>query len=200
MRVGLHRLSRPDQELVDKALKEDVDRGQLVKGYSPWGFPAFLTKEGAEYKAIRRKRRLVVDYRELNRVTVRKFFIIPNSDGIKSTVAGSRYVSTGDLKDGFNQLDNEPETMQKMAVLSATGSYLPRGLTFGPTNGPEDFQGLVFEVFARRLYKDHFIFVDDLAVATGRKECLPPGPSHVADVMAALEEKDSVILLSLIHI
>ena len=83
VRVGLHRLSRPDQELVDKALKEDVDRGQLVKGFSPWGFPAFLTKEAAEYKAIRRKRRLVVDYRELNRVTVRKFFIIPNSDGIK---------------------------------------------------------------------------------------------------------------------
>ena len=108
-------------------------------------------------------------------MTVRKFFIIPNSDGIKATVAGAQYLSTGDLKDGFNQLDNEPETMQKMAVLSTTGSYLPRGLTFGPTNGPEDFQGLVFEVFARRLYKDHFIFVDDLAVATGVRSACRPG-------------------------
>ena len=37
-----------------------------------------------------------VDYRELNRCTVRKFFIIPNSDGIKATVAGSKYISVGD--------------------------------------------------------------------------------------------------------
>ena len=178
VRVGLHRLSRPDSELVERAIQEDVDRGQLRRGYSPWGFPAFITKESAQYKAIRRKRRLVVDYRELNRVTVRKFFIIPNSDGMKATVAGSRYISVGDLKEGFNQVDNEPETSMKMAVLSVTGSYLPRGLTFGPVNGPEDFQGLVFEVFARRLYKDHFIFIDDLAVATGRKPCRPQGPAR----------------------
>ena len=57
-----------------------------------------------------------------------------------------------------------------MAVLSVGGCWLPRGLMFGPTNGPEDFQDLVFTVFERRLYKDCFIFVDDLSVATGRKE------------------------------
>ena len=128
----------------------------------------------------------MVDYRELNRTTVRKFFIIPNSDGIKATVAGSKYISVGDLKEGFNQVDNEPETSKKMAVLSVTGSYLPRGLTFGPVNGPEDFQGLVFEIFARRLYNDHFIFIDDLAVATGRPKCWPEGASGVADTLNSL--------------
>ena len=114
---------------------------------------------------------MVVDYRELNKVTVRKFFLIPNSDYIKSTVAGNTYISVGDLKEGFNQVDNEPETRKKMAGLSAGGCWLPRGLTFGPTNGPEDFQELVFTVFQRRLYKDWFLFVDDLSVATGRKKC-----------------------------
>ena len=133
--------------------------------------------------------RVIVDYRELNRITVRKFFIIPNSDGIKATVAGSKYLSVGDLKEGFNQVDNETETSQKMAVLSVTGSYLPRGLTFGPVNGPEDFQGLVFEVFARRLYKDHFVFIDDLAEGTGRKRCTPPGPCGIADVVSVLAER-----------
>ena len=106
---------------------------------------------------------MVVDYRELNKVTVRKFFLIPNSDYIKSTVAGNEFISVGDLKEGFNQVDNEEETRKKMAVLSAGGCWLPRGLTFGPTNGPEDFQELVFTVFQRRLYKDWFLFVDDLS-------------------------------------
>ena len=40
---------------------------------------------------------MVVDYRELNKVTVRKFFLIPNSDYIKSTVAGNEFISVGDL-------------------------------------------------------------------------------------------------------
>ena len=73
-----------------------------------------------------------------------------------------------------------------MAVLSAGGCWLPRGLTFGPTNGPEDFQELVFTVFSRRLYKDWFLFVDDLSVATGRKKCHADGPSGAHDVSCSV--------------
>ena len=130
-----------------------MDRGQLVRGSSAWGFPAFPTRDPARdpHKAIKRKRRVVVDYRGLNRVSVRKVFLIPNSDQIKSCVAGNLFISVGDAKEGFNQVPNEEETAQKMAVLVVSGTYLPRGLTFGPTNGPEDFQELVFIIFARRL-------------------------------------------------
>ena len=131
---------------------------------------------------------MVVDYRALNRVTVRKVFLIPNSDEVKSTVAGSRYISVGDLKEGFNQCDNEPETARKMAVVTVSGTYLPRGLTFGPTNGPEDFQELVFNIFSRRLYRDWFLFLDDLSVATGRPPARPDGPSGAEDVLGSLEE------------
>ena len=142
--MGLHRLSQPDTEWVEQAIREDVKRGQLTKGASEWGFPAFSTKETPDHKAVKRKRRMVVDYRALNRVTVRKVFLIPNSDYIKTCVSGSRFISVGDLKEGFNQVDNTPEAAQKIAVLVASGCYLPRGLTFGPTNGPVDFQDLVF--------------------------------------------------------
>ena len=134
---------------------------------------------------------MVVDYRELNKVTVRKFFLIPNSDYIKSTVAGNEYISVGDLKEGFNQVDNEPETRKKMAVLSAGGCWLPRGLTFGPTNGPEDFQELVFTVFCRRLYRDWYLFIDDLSIATGRAKCHPEAqPSGAHDVVTTVLSVD----------
>ena len=182
VRQGIHRLSKPDTEWIEQAIREDVARGQLVKGVSDWGFPAFPTKESPDHKAIKRKRRMVVDYRALNRVTVRKVFLIPNSDYIKSCVSGSEYISVGDLKEGFNQVDNTPETAAKMAVLSASGCYLPRGLTFGPTNGPEDFQDLVFNVFSRRLYREWYLFLDDLSIATGRKNARHAGPSNAEDV------------------
>jgi hypothetical protein len=157
VRIGLHRLNRPDTEWIEKAIAEDVARGQLTKGASLWGFPAFPTKEQPSYKAIKRSRRMIVDYRALNRVTDRRYFIIPNADGLKSTAAGSQYINVGDLKEGFNQVDNEPETGKRMAVLAASGCYLPRGLTFGPTHGPEDFQKLVFMIFQRTLYTQWFL-------------------------------------------
>ena len=175
-------MNRPDTEWVEKAIAEDVARGQLVKGSSLWGSPAFPTKAAPEHKAIKRGRRLVVDYRALNKVTELRYFLIPSADGIKTAVAGSKFISVGDLKEGFNQVDNELDTAAKMAVLTASGCYLPRGLTFGPTNGPEDFQELVFVVFGRRLYKEWYLFLDDLTIATGRPKCLPEGPSGAADV------------------
>ena len=45
---------------------------------------------------------------------------------------------------------------------------------------------MVFIAFRRRLYKSWFLFLDDLAVATGRPSCLPPGPSRAADVVETL--------------
>ena len=66
MRVGLHRLNRPDTEWIDKAVHEDVARGQLVPGSSLWGFATFPTRESPEHKAIKRGRRMVVDYHVLN--------------------------------------------------------------------------------------------------------------------------------------
>ena len=120
VRQGMHRLSKPDTEWIEQAIREDVARGQLIKGNSDWGFPAFPTKESPDHKAVKRKRRMVVDYRGLNKVTVRKVFLIPNSDYIKTCVAGSRWISVGDLKEGFNQVDNTPEAAQKMAVLAAS--------------------------------------------------------------------------------
>eukprot|EP00969_Alexandrium_andersonii_P000159 6977-Alexandrium_andersonii.AAC.1 len=68
-----------------------------------------------------------------------------------------------------------------MAVLVASGTYLPRGLTFGPTNGPEDFQELAVLVFCRRLCREWFLFLGDLSVATGRPPATPPGPSGAHD-------------------
>ncbi len=82
---------------------------------------------------------MVVDYRRLIQVTEWPYLITFNTDALKSALAGSKFISVGDLTDRFSQVSKEPETAQKMAVL-----YLPRGLAFGPASGPGEFQELVF--------------------------------------------------------
>lgn len=96
--------------------------------------------------------------------------IIPNADGLKSSVAGSSYISVGDLKEGFHQLNNELEISKRMAVLAASGCYLPRSPTFGPTHGLEAFQELVFMVFQKRLSTDWFAILAPLQMG-GRRAC-----------------------------
>ena len=76
----------------------------------------------------------------------------------------------------------------KMAVLAASGSYLPKGLTFGPTNGPEDFQELMFICFSQRLYREWYLFLDDLAVATGGRPPVRASSSDVNDVWGFIQE------------
>ena len=93
---------------------------------------------------------------QLNSVTVMKVFLTPDSDQVKSTVAWNEYISVGDLKEGFNPCINQFETAEKMATLVASGTYLPKGLTFGPTNGREDFQELVLVTFLVGCIKNGF--------------------------------------------
>ena len=55
------------------------------------GLPRVHDQRESFIQSYKRSRRMVVDYRELNKVTVRKFFFILNSDYIKSTVAGNKF-------------------------------------------------------------------------------------------------------------
>ena len=54
VRVPLYHLSKMDTECLEAAVKEDVARGQLIKGDSAWGFPAFLSKPSEAHKAVQR--------------------------------------------------------------------------------------------------------------------------------------------------
>lgn len=57
-------------------------------------------------------------------------------------MAGSKVISVGDFRKGSNQVNNEPGAAAKIAALTASGCYLPRGLTVVPTSGPECFQNM----------------------------------------------------------
>ena len=65
-----HNLKGEAAQWVDEKLEDEVRRGQLERGASPWGSPPFPTKEMPEHKK-QRKRRIVVDYRRVNARTRR---------------------------------------------------------------------------------------------------------------------------------
>ena len=89
-------------------------------------------------------------------------------------VAGSAYMTLVDACKGFNQIANTRRAREVLAILARSGQYLPVCLTFGPTNGPEDFAFATDRVFApgrgRRVRSctNWKIYADDSTIRSGR--------------------------------
>ena len=89
--------------------------------------------------------------------------------------AGSLWLTLLDAVTGFNHIVNTERARQMLAILSRSGQFLPRCLTFGPANGPEDFCYVIDRVYApgrkgaRRFCKEWLGYVDDLTIRTGRE-------------------------------
>ena len=161
-------------EWVDQKLEEEVHRGQLVRGTSPWGSAPFPTKEAPEHKRSR-KRRLVVDYRRVNSRVKRSVYYCRRSSDVIGAAAGSAFYTFVDAAAGFNQLVNTRRARQVLAIVSRAGKFLPTCLTFGPVNGPDDFSYTVDRLYSagsanekQRYGTEWLAYVDDLTVRTGR--------------------------------
>ena len=116
----------------------------------------------------------MVDYRRVNARVLRAVYFVRSADGVVAEVAGSMWMSFVDACEGFNQVANTRRAREMLAILSRSGEYLPVCLTFGPTNGPEDFAFATDRVFApgrgreMRFCSKWQIYADDITVRSGR--------------------------------
>ena len=168
-----HSLRGESAQWVDDKLEEECKRGQLIRGSSAWGSAPFPTKEMPSYKR-HRKRRLVVDYRRVNARIKRSTYYCRRGSDVLAAAVGSVWYTFVDAVSGFNQIRNTKRAREVLAIVARSGKYLPVGLTFGPINGPDDFNFVVDRAYApgrgRRLKytKEWIAYVDDLTVRTGR--------------------------------
>ena len=121
-----------------------------------------------------RKRRLVVDYRRVNARIKRSTYYCRRGSDVLAAAVGSVWYTFVDAVSGFNQIRNTKRACEVLAIVARSGKYLPVGLTFGPINGPDDFNFVVDRAYTpgrgRRLKytKEWIAYVDDLTVRTGR--------------------------------
>eukprot|EP00435_Cladocopium_sp_Y103_P076316 s7_g90.t1 len=189
-----HMLSPEAAEWIDQKIEEEVARGQLMRGNSPWGSPPFPTREAAAHQRAR-KRRIVVDYRRVNARVLRNSYYSRKGSEVIAEAAGSAYLTLLDAVTGFNQVENTDRAKRVLALLSRSGQFLPICLTFGPQNGPEDFAYVVDRLYAPgknrklRLMKQWLPYVDNLTIRTGRvlDEVVYRDEEMTARVRAAVE-------------
>ncbi|GKC57742.1 hypothetical protein Tco_1085340 [Tanacetum coccineum] len=94
------------QELSDQ-LQELADLGSIRPSTSPWGAPVLFVKKKD------RSFRMCINYRELNKLTVRKRYLLPRIDDLFDQLQGSSVYSKIDLRSGYHQLRVRDEDIPK---------------------------------------------------------------------------------------
>ena len=91
--------------------------------------------------------RLCVDYRELNKVTIKNSYPLPRIDNLFNQLQGSCVFSKIDLRSGYHQLKVKPEDVSKSAFRTRYRHFEFLIMSFGLTNVPAAFMDLMNPVF-----------------------------------------------------
>ncbi|GKA88269.1 putative reverse transcriptase domain-containing protein [Tanacetum coccineum] len=147
-RAPYHLAPAEMKELAEQ-LKELSDKGFIRPSSSPWGAPIlFVKKKDGSF-------RMCIDYRELNKLTVKNRYPLPRIDDLFDQLQGSSIYSKIDLRSGYHQLRVREEDIPKTAFRTRYGHYEFRVMPFGLTNAPAVFMDLMNRVC--KPYLDKFV-------------------------------------------
>ena len=166
-----------------KEIEEYIDLQWVRPSQSPWGAPiTYVPKKDGT-------RRLVFDYRRLNKVILPDASSLPRIDDLLANVARSKVFSKIDLKQGYNQIPMERESI----LLTAFVTPIPiRGanhfewtvLPFGLMNAPPTFQKVMHHVM-QGCEEYTSVYMDDILIHSPNHA---EHSVHVLHVMDRLNE------------
>ena len=139
VRVPPRRIPAQYREEVEVQIKDMLDKGIIEESSSPWMAPAvYRTKKTGEV-------RICVDYRALNKQTVKDAYPLPLVDEVQDRLSGCTIFSALDLQSGYWQLPVHPDDYEKTAFCPGPGLGLFqfRCMPFGLTGAPGSFQRLM---------------------------------------------------------
>ncbi|WVZ53003.1 hypothetical protein U9M48_003997 [Paspalum notatum var. saurae] len=159
-------------------LQEQLDKGFIRPSSSPWGCPALFVEKDQGGK------RLCVDYRPLNAVTIKNKYPLPHIDILFDQLAGAKVFSKINLRSGYYQIKIIEEDIPKTTFSTRNGLYEYLVMSFGLTNAPVFFMYMMNSVFMNELDK-FVVFIDDILIYSKSEE---EHKEHLRIVLTRLRE------------
>ncbi|GKC27660.1 putative reverse transcriptase domain-containing protein [Tanacetum coccineum] len=139
------------------------DKGFIRPSSSPWGAPVlFVKKKDGSF-------RMCIDYRELNKLTIKNRYPLPKIDDLFNQLQGSHYFSKIDLRSGYHQLRVHEDDILKTVFRTRYGHFEFTIMPFGLTT-PTVFIDLMNRVCRPYLNKFVIVFIDDILVYSKTQE------------------------------
>jgi RNase H-like domain found in reverse transcriptase/Reverse transcriptase (RNA-dependent DNA polymerase)/Integrase zinc binding domain/Chromo (CHRromatin Organisation MOdifier) domain/Retroviral aspartyl protease len=153
-----YRMSYSELEELKKQVTELLDKGFIQPSKSPFGAPVlFVRKKGGAL-------RMCVDYRALNKITIKNKCPLPRIDELFDQLQGATVFSKLDLRSGYHQIRIASGDVEKTAFRTRYGHFEFLVLPFGLTNAPATFQTLMNDIFRDDLDDHVEVFIDDILV------------------------------------
>ncbi|GJY62920.1 putative reverse transcriptase domain-containing protein [Tanacetum coccineum] len=151
-----YRLAPSEMKELSKQLQELSEKGFIRPSSSPWGAPVlFVKKKDGSF-------RMCIDYRELNKLTIKNRYPLPRIDDLFDQLQGSSVYSKIDLQSSYHQLHIREEDIPITAFRTRYGHYEFQVMPFRPTNAPAVFMDLMNRVCKPYLDKFVIVFIDDI--------------------------------------
>ncbi|GJW10789.1 putative reverse transcriptase domain-containing protein [Tanacetum coccineum] len=161
-RTPYHLAPSEMKEMSDQ-LKELSEKGFIRPSSSPWGAPVlFLKKKDGSF-------RMCINYRELNKLTVKNRYPLLRIDDLFDQLQGSYVYSKINLRSGYHQLRIREEDILITAFQIRYGHYEFQVMPFRLTNAPAVFMDLMNRVCKSYLDKFVIVFIDDILIYSKSK-------------------------------
>ncbi|GJX84179.1 putative ribonuclease H-like domain-containing protein [Tanacetum coccineum] len=170
----------PARPELSEQLQELSDKGFIRPSSSPWGAPVlFVKKKDGSFS-------MCIDYRELNKLTVKNRYPLPRIDNLFDQLQGSNIYSKIDLRSGYHQLRVREQDIPKMAFRTRYGHYKFQVMPFELTNAPAVFMDLMNRVCKPYLDKFIIVFIDDILIYSKDKT---EHKEHLKEILELLKKE-----------
>jgi hypothetical protein len=174
-----YQMSTPELVELKLQLKEMMEKGYIRPSVSPWGAPVLFVKRKDGTL------RLCIDYKQLNKVTIKNKYPLPRIDDIFDQLGGPSIFSKIDLRSGYYQIRIKGEDIHETTFQTRYCRYEFLVVPFGLTNAPATFMCLMTNVLSKFLDKFVLVFIDDILIYSKNRE---EHEEHLRLVLQVLRE------------